>query len=350
MSALGLGAPWALLGLLAAPLLLGAWWIETRARRHADLAYGGDAALRVGRSHGRRRMQRALVLATLLLAVIGAARPQWGDTPSPIQRQGIDVVIALDISRSMQATDVQPSRAGLAARGLGEMLRHLGGDRVGLVSFAGTAFARSPLTLDTDAVADLVNRAQREGALVGPGTDVGAAITTALRLLDVPDRAATRAIVLISDGEDLGSTLGEAIAAAQRARVRVYTVAAGTEAGALVPAGEGARGPAAEVLSRADRASLARIASETGGSTRDAASLAGLAVDLARLQQSSLDEGQQVVPIERAQWPLLAAAALLLGCRRGSDCATRPRSSPRARARRVARVRLDRHASRAPSA
>lgn len=312
MSDLGFGTPLALIALLGALPLLGAWWFEARAVRRADLAYGGGEALRVGRSRGRVRLRRALVLLALVLAVVGAARPQWGSTPSPVERQGIDVVIVLDISRSMQAADVQPSRAALAARGLGEMLRHLGGDRVGLVTFAGTAFARSPLTLDTDAIADLVNRAQREGALVGPGTDVGAAINAALRLLNVPDPAKTRAIVLISDGEDLGQSMNEAIAAAQRAKVRVYTVAAGTEAGALVPAGEGARGPAAEVLSRADRASLARIANETGGSTRDAAALAGLAVDLARLQQSALDEGQQVVPIERLHWPLLAAAALLL--------------------------------------
>lgn len=312
MSGLGFGTPLALFALLGALPLLGAWWFEARAVRRADLAYGGSETLRVGRSHGRVRLRRALVLVALVLAVVGAARPQWGSTPSPVERQGIDVVIALDISRSMQAADVQPSRAGLAARGLGEMLRHLGGDRVGLVTFAGTAFARSPLTLDAEAVADLVHRAQREGALVGPGTDVGAAITASLRLLDVPDPAVTRAIVLISDGEDLGATLRDAITAAQRARVRIYTVAAGTEAGALVPAGEGSRGPAAEVVSRADRASLARIASETGGNTRDAAGLAGLAVDLARLQQSALDEGQQVVPIERLHWPLLAAAALLL--------------------------------------
>ena len=312
MSDIGFGTPLALLALMGALPLLGAWWTEARAVRRADAAYGGGEALRVGRSRSRAQVRRTLVLLAVVLAAVGAARPQWGATPSPVERQGIDVVIALDISRSMQATDVQPSRAALAARGLGEMLRHLGGDRVGLVTFAGTAFARSPLTLDADAVADLVQRAQREGALVGPGTDVGAAITTALRLLDVPDPATTRAIVLISDGEDLGATLNDAIAAAQRAKVRIYTVAAGTEAGALVPAGEGSRGPAAEVVSRADRASLARIARETGGSTRDAAGLAGLAVELARLQQSALDEGQQVVPIERLHWPLLAAAALLL--------------------------------------
>jgi len=335
LDAVGFGAPWALLGLLAVLPLLGAWWVQMRAARRADAAYGGDETLRLGRSRGRARAGQALVLLALLLAVVGAARPQWGATPSPVERQGIDVVIALDISRSMQATDVQPSRAGLAARGLSEMLRHLGGDRVGLVSFAGTAFARSPLTLDTDAVADLVNRAQREGALVGPGTDVGAAITTALRLLDVPDPAATRAIVLISDGEDLGATLDEAIAAAQRARVRVYTVAAGTEAGALVPAGEGARGPATEVVSRADRVSLARIASATGGSTRDAANLAGLAVDLARLQQSALDEGQHVVPIERAHWPLLGAVMLLLAATLIPDGT---RGAPREAARRAART------------
>jgi len=311
MSGLQLATP---LGLLAALVLLPvvlAWLLEARAQRRVSRAYGGDT-LRVGRSRTLVTLRRALLVLAIASAVVALARPQWGTAKTAVQRQGIDVVVALDISRSMQAADIQPSRARAAAAGLAEMLRHLGGDRVGLVTFAGTAFARSPLTLDTEAIADLVNRAQRENALVGPGTDVGAAITAALRLLDVPDRASTRAIVLISDGEDLSNTQNEAVTAARKANVRIYTVAAGTESGALVPAGEGAQPGAANVVSRADRATLARIANDTGASTRDVSTLAGLAVELARLQQSELDSNSQDVPIERFQWPLALAILVLL--------------------------------------
>ena len=102
------------------------------------------------------------------------------------------------------------------------MLRHLGGDRVGLVTFAGSAFVRSPLTLDLDAVAELVARAQQEGALVRPGTDIGGAIRAAAQLLDAPDRARTQVMVLISDGEDLGAGVAEAAAQAQARGVRIY--------------------------------------------------------------------------------------------------------------------------------
>ncbi|RLT28543.1 MAG: VWA domain-containing protein [Chloroflexi bacterium] len=302
------------LGLLAALVLLPigvAWLLEARAQRRVSRTYGGDQ-LRIGRSRTLVTLRRALLVLAIISGAFALARPQWGTTKTAVQRQGIDVVVALDISRSMQAADIQPSRARAAAAGLAEMLRHLGGDRVGLVTFAGTAFARSPLTLDTEAIADLVTRAQRENALVGPGTDVGAAITTALRLLDVPDRASTRAIVLISDGEDLSNAQNDAVTAARNANVRIYTVAAGTEVGALVPAGEGAQPGAANVVSRADRATLARIASDTGASTRDVSTLAGLAVELARLQQSELDSNSQDVPIERFQWPLALAILALL--------------------------------------
>jgi Ca-activated chloride channel family protein len=229
-----------------------------------------------------------------------------------VERTGIDIVIALDISRSMQAADVAPSRAAAAASGLQSMLDHLGGDRVGLVTFGGSAFARSPLTLDVDAIADLVTRAQREGALVRPGSDIGGAISESLRLLDVPDRSRTQVIVLVSDGEDLAQNAPGAIEAAKREQVPIYTVAAGTEQGGLVPPGENARPDAPGVVSRADRAALARIADETGGSTRDIPTLAGLAVDFSRLRQSQLDADSQGVPIERFQWVVGAALSLLL--------------------------------------
>lgn len=314
------GQPLALLALLALIPILSAWAYAERRRNMAEAAYGGPSALRRGLSPRRRTLRAALVLGAVALVAVAAARPQWGSTEGPLERRGIDVAVALDISRSMGATDVQPSRAAAAASGLTDMFEHLRGDRVGLVTFGGSAFERSPLTLDLDAVAFLVSRAQIEGSLVEPGTDIGAAIRASLRLLDVPDRANTQAMVVISDGENLGEGLEEAAAAARDQGIRIYTVAVGTDEGATVPPRvtpepgliAPRRDEAESTVSRADRETLGRIASLTGGDTREVDGIAGLAVEFARLQQTSFDEETQSIPIERFQWFLGAAVVLLL--------------------------------------
>lgn len=300
--------PAALVALVAVPLLVAAVVYEAARRRAADRTAGGSRNLRLGVSRGRRRLRTALLLLAVLLVALAVARPQWGTRDAPITRTGIDVVIALDISRSMEAQDVAPSRAGAAAERLREMLAHLRGDRVGLVTFAGSAFRRSPLTLDLQALAQLVAAAQGESPLVRRGTDVGGALKLAFAVLDVADPARTQAIVLISDGEDLSDNIEAALDAAAEQDIRIYTVAAGTAEGAAVPARPGED---ASVTTRADRATLDRIARTTGGNSRDVQALAGLAVEFTRLRQSQLDDAQREVPIERFQW-LLAAALLLL--------------------------------------
>ena len=310
------GQPLALLALLALIPVLNVWAYTGWRRRRADAAYGGPAALRRGLSRPRTVARAALLLGAVTLVAFAIARPQWGGTESPLTRRGIDVVIALDISRSMSATDVQPTRAAAAAAGLNDMLRHVRGDRVGLVTFGGSAFPRSPLTLDLGAIGFLVNRAQAEGALVEPGTDIGKAISASLQLLDVPDRAQAQAIVVISDGEDLGQDLDGAIGAAKQQGIRIYTVAVGTDQGSAVPGRTAAArqpSPGDESnVSRADRATLGRIASMTGGETREAQGIAGLAVEFARLQQTNFEEAPETIPAERLQWFLGGAVALLL--------------------------------------
>ena len=316
---IALADPLALLWLaILLPVLLAASH-ATRRRREADDAFGGAPALRRGRVLWRRPLQDLLLLGALVLVVIAVARPQWGEQERPLTRLGVDIAIALDISRSMTATDVEPSRAAAAAAAIDELFNHLRGDRVGLVTFGGDAFERSPLTLDLEAVRQLVARAQDEPAFVRPGTDLADALQAALRLLDIEDAAATQTIVLISDGEDLGEDLGDALDAATDAGVLVFTVAAGTaDGGAMAARGSGDEddatatpGPASGELSRADRPTLQRIADATGGDLRELGELPGLAVEFQRLRQSAFDEGANRAPIERFQW-FLGAALLLL--------------------------------------
>ena len=316
---IALADPLALLWLaILLPVLLAASHAARR-RREADDAFGGAPALRRGRITWRRPLQDLLLIGALVLVVIAVARPQWGEQERPLTRLGVDIAIALDISRSMTAADVEPSRAAAAATAIDELFNHLRGDRVGLVTFGGDAFERSPLTLDLEAVRQLVARAQDEPAFVRPGTDLAAALQAALRLLDIENAAATQTIVLISDGEDLGEDLDDALDAANDAGVRVFTVAAGTaDGGSMAARGSGDEdaatatpSPASGELSRADRPTLQRIADATGGDLRELTELPGLAVEFQRLRQSAFDEGANRAPIERFQW-FLGGALLLL--------------------------------------
>ena len=304
--------PPALLALLAlAPMAAAAAYVAAR-HRAADAAFGGDDRLRRGRSTRRRRLRTVLLLTSVTLVALALARPQWGTAEQPLIRRGIDVAIALDVSRSMTATDVAPTRAGAAAGGLSNMLDHLRGDRVGLVTFSASAFVRSPLTLDLEAIRQLVSQAQGEAALVAlvrPGTNLGGALEVAITLLGVDDPAETQVILLVSDGEDLASDrLDAALRRARDGGFRVYTAAAGTEGGADLPTDESG----GTELSRLDRATLERIASETGGDLREVSKIAGLAVEFARLRQSQFAVAEQPAPVERIQWFLGAALLLLL--------------------------------------
>ena len=297
--------PLALVWLLAVAPAVAAAWYASRLRQRADEAFGGAAELRRGRSGWRRPLQLGLLLAALALAAVAVARPQWGAEERELTRLGVDVAVALDISRSMTADDLDPSRAEAAAAGLTEMLAHLRGDRVGLVTFAGEAFQRSPLTLDLEPLTQLIARSQNEAALVAQGTDLGGALTAALDLLDVDDPADTQVIVLISDGEDVAEGFEEALLRANDLGVRVYTVAVGTPEGGWMPGSQ-------DRPSYVDVDTLGGIATRTGGNMRTLDAIAGLAVEFQRLRRSAFDEGANSAPIDRFQWFLAGALVLLL--------------------------------------
>ncbi len=307
---LSFAQPLALLTLLALAPVGAALWYAAARRRAADVAYGGSAQLRRVVSRRREVIGRALLIAAVVATAVAVARPQWGEQQQVLTRRGIDIVIALDVSRSMTASDVAPSRAVAAARSLETLLSHLRGDRVGLVIFGGSAFERSPLTLDAGAVSQLVERAQGDAPLVARGTDVRAALEAAMDALNVDDPAQTQVVLLVSDGEALegGDRLAFALDRARDRGVRVYTAAVGTDAGTVLIDDDG--GGAA--FTRTDREALAAIAAATGGEFRELETVPGLAVDFRQLGLSTFDEGEARVPVERFQWFLGAALAMLV--------------------------------------
>ena len=190
-----------LLFLVAALAAIVAW--TTRAH-HARLAAlfpsGFDRRVLPGAVRWRRAIAHASLLGALAAGVVALAEPRFGTRVVDLEAEGVDLVIAVDLSRSMDATDVDPSRLERARREILDLTARLTGDRVGLVIFAGGAYPRMPLTLDYRALELLVRELDTE-AMQAQGSNVAEAIREGMRLLDVADAPAGRAIILLSDGE-----------------------------------------------------------------------------------------------------------------------------------------------------
>ncbi len=229
-----------LLGIIAVLTALFLAWLAWWQRSAEKLGHIRSIRAMTAEVSTRARVARfALAMASAAFMVLAAAGPQWGERTREVKRAGIDVVIAVDVSKSMLAEDAAPNRLGAATREIDRLLRRLEGDRIGLVVFAGIAFIQSPLTSDYGAIRLYMDRL-RPDAIPMQGTAIGRAIEEGRRLLVGGDneefrRASTQLIIVVTDGEDHES---DPIAAARRARedgIHVFTVGLGTPEGARIP-------------------------------------------------------------------------------------------------------------------
>ncbi len=174
---------------------------------------------------GRQYLRAALVLAAVALIAVGAARPQWGAEAQQITRRGIDLVVLLDLSKSMLAEDVRPNRLERAKIDLKEMLDSLRGDRIALVGFAGRAEIRCPLTFDYGFFAHILDDLEVGSVALG-GTSIAEAIHKGLECFqdEFPNH---KAMLLITDGEDHEEFVREAIARARERNVRIFAAGIG---------------------------------------------------------------------------------------------------------------------------
>jgi Ca-activated chloride channel homolog len=255
--------PWLLLLLLALPI----WWWARR-RRDVPGARYSDVSLPAAASQRRWWVRlppilRALTLGALALA---AAGPQIGGDTVEIKKEGIAIVITIDISSSMLAEDFAPSnRLEVAKRQAVGFIRGRSADRIGLVAFAGEALTQVPVTLDypviEQAVMDL-----KIGSLED-GTAIGSGLATAVnRLRRAPDKS--KVILLLTDGENNKGLIDPRTAAATAAAfgIKVYTIGVGTIGEAPIPTGRGLGGFRYELLPvRIDEPLLQEIAQKTGG-------------------------------------------------------------------------------------
>ncbi len=229
-----------LIALAAVPLLLLLAVLAAVSKRRAISRMGDKnllSKLALGHSPDRRGFKAALVLAALACALLSAARPQVGWQLTRGSASGIDLAIALDVSASMLAEDVAPSRLGRAKSELAALVSELGGDRIAIVAFAGSAIPVCPLTGDSRAAMTFLD-ALRWGIVEEPGTDLGKALDRALRTFDsAEDRS--RAILIVSDGEDHEGGFGPAADRALEAGIPVYCVGVGGQEGVPIPISPG---------------------------------------------------------------------------------------------------------------
>lgn len=228
-----------ILGLIL--ILFGTWRRYVLKRSIGDLAL--IEALLNTFSIERRVIKLTLTLFALVALTIAALRPQFGRRSEVQQQSGIDIAVAFDISKSMLARDVQPSRLEAARGLLGELIQRLSGHRLALVPFAGIAFTQSPLTADKSAFKLYLRSLDPQQMPVG-GTNLAMAIREGIsRLNSAGDRgekaSRSRVLLLITDGEDLSPEAGEGVksaaAEAKEAGVFIYSIAVGTRSGEPIP-------------------------------------------------------------------------------------------------------------------
>ena len=255
--------PWLLLLLFLIPL-----WLWHRRKRKSTGASYSDVTLVEGTGGGAwvLALPPALRAFALLVWIIAAAGPRAGGTTIEQKKEGISIVVAIDISSSMLAEDFAPSnRFEVAKAQAAAFIRARDADRIGLVVFAGEALTQVPLTVDY-AVLERAVMDLRMGMLED-GTAIGSGLATALnRLKRVPDRS--KVILLLTDGENNRGTIDPRTAAAAAAAlgVKVYTIGVGTEGEAPIPTGRGVTGFRYEILPvRIDEKLLQEIAQQTGG-------------------------------------------------------------------------------------
>lgn len=227
-----------------------------------------------GASCLRQWLRGLFAILALCCFAIALARPQFGTHSELSKRYGIDLVIAIDASRSMLARDIKPNRIDRAKLELTELIDKLKGDRVGLVVFAGDAFTQCPLTGDY-AAAKLFLRAVDVGNMPVQGTDIARALEESKDLLVNAERGAkARVIVLLTDGEEtLSGDVAAQVAALREMGVKILAVGIGSTAGEPIPeldkrgnfVGYKKDRAGNTVMSRLDEAGLAALAEQTGG-------------------------------------------------------------------------------------
>ena len=270
----------------------------------------------------QRWIRRIFFLVGLIFTFIALAKPQMGTKLEEIKKQGIDVLVALDVSNSMLAEDIAPNRLMKAKFEIREFLSKLKGDRVGLIPFAGVAFIQCPLTLDYETAKmflDIID----QYTIADQGTDIGSAITTAINSFPEKERK-YKVLVLITDGEDHETDIDEIVSLAKQEGIVIYTIGIGSLSGVPIPDYDrngNKRGFKKDfggniVTTKLDDETLKEIALATGGKfvhvTPDNPELDEITDEIALMEKKELGTKQYTAFDDQYQWFLIMALLLFV--------------------------------------
>jgi Ca-activated chloride channel family protein len=313
---------WLLLAL--PPALLAFFWWAGRTRQRLLTQFIQARllpALTVGISPARQRIRMACLVLAVVCLILALARPQWGFDWEELKLRGLDIVVAIDTSKSMLAEDIAPNRLARAKLAALELMQRARSDRLGLVAFAGSAFLQCPLTIDDAAFRQSVE-ALNVNIIPQGGTAIAEAIETALTAFKEGDNY--KVLVLFTDGEDHDSGAVAAAEQAAKEGMRIYTVGIGTAEGELLRVKDAQGGSdyvrdeqGNVVKSHLNERLLQQIAGATEGGfylpLRGAKAIDTLYDQgLAKLPKAEHEEKFVRRYHERYHWPLAAAITLLL--------------------------------------
>lgn len=279
-----------------------------------------------GYSPGRQWLKGILLILSLFFLVLSMTGPLVGFRWEEVKERGVDIMIALDCSKSMLATDIKPTRLEQAKREITDLLNMMHSDRVGLVAFSGTAILQCPLTLDHSGFSIFLNALNPDYLPMG-GTDISGAIQTAINGFETGSDS-SKAIIVITDGE---STTGDPVAIATEAAkkgVRIFCIGVGQTDGAPIPDSNGGFKKDDQgkiIMSKVDDEGLRKIAAVGNGIY--VKSVAG-DMDLDQIytneiqknmEKKNLQSGKKKVWEDRFQWLLLPAVLLLIAQMAFSD-------------------------------
>jgi Ca-activated chloride channel family protein len=269
-----------------------------------------------------RTWRKSLWLLALGTIIFALARPQWGSETREIEQEGLQVIVALDVSQSMLAEDIKPNRLERAKLEISDLMARLNGDEVGIVLFSGASFIQVPMTTDYNSALAYLDSAEPR-VISRPGTVIGDAIRTAMRGFD-PDVNSQKVLILMTDGEDRET---DPITAAQEAAdddVLIYTIGFGTDEGEPIPelnefgevTGYKVDQSGQVVLSKLDEPTLQEIAKTGQGryyrASADGRELDALLNEIDNLQKAQLQSRFEVRYIERYQIFLAISLAALV--------------------------------------
>ncbi len=270
----------------------------------------------------KKRTKQVLLVVAFFFLVLAVSGPQIGTRMVEVKRRGVDVIIAVDCSASMQAEDIKPSRIVKAKRELSTLISKLNGDRIGIIAFAGTAFLQCPLTLDYNAAKMFLDIIDVD-LIPYPGTALDSAIELAIKSFSRKERK-YKALILLTDGENHSKNIMESVNEAKKEGIRIFTVGIGSPEGEPIPVRDGSGNitdykkdkKGAVVMSKLDEKTLRGIALKTGGryyrSTRNESEIENIYDAISGMDKKQLESKLASQYEDRYQYFIFIVLVLLV--------------------------------------